>query len=110
MKTNRILGYLPSSGGMVLIVLGLLLMGGGGIGVKTTPESEPIWVLLPMLDAWVCWLLIWFGIDQMIFKGKATTFVMNKTVVPIFEPILEGVIGKDRLEKLNRKLGKQGED
>lgn len=100
--------YLPTYSdlmrGIPLVILGSLFMNGGGIGLKATEDAEWIPVMLPKLDAWICYLVMWLGIDTFVFKAKATTFVMDKTLVPILRLVIVSIVGEDRVVKITSKL------
>jgi hypothetical protein len=79
-----ILSSLPilriSTKGLPLIIIGLLMLNGGSFGVKTTPESDWVNIKVPQLESWICWLVVWMGVDSSIFSGNATSFIFNHTV------------------------------
>jgi len=94
---NKGLKYLPSIGevtrGMLLMLLGLLMLNGGGFAIQSSLESEPYW-MFPEVETWACWVIIWFGFDSMLFKDKATSFVLNKTLVPLLRRVFKGIRGE----------------
>ena len=100
--------------GSLMIFLGATAQTGGGFGIKTAIDSEPTWISLGGIPAWICWFIIWLGIDEMIFRGRATNWLMKKYIIPAIEGILKSTVGEEKLkaweEKLEHKFGKKEEE
>jgi len=93
--------------GLFLILIGIMLRYGGSFSIQIG-EQNPIPVPIPTLtDTWIAWLVVWLGIDTMIFRGRATPFIIQKTIVPVIRYILESTIGKERLQKLEQRICKK---
>lgn len=105
---KQLFKYLPNlndiQSGVILMALGIMLMYGGGFAIRLTLESELVWVDLPILDSWICWIIIWYGFDALLCKSKATTFIILKLIYPICKPIIENLISKERLEWLSARF------
>ena len=56
------------------------------------------------MDKWLGWALIWLAIDDMFFRGKATIFLLSKTIVPVVETILKAVLGEEQFNRLIKRL------
>lgn len=92
----------------ILVLLGLLIITGGRIGIQATPESEVRWIeAFANMDKWIGWALIWLAADDMLFRGKATLFLLSKTVIPVVETILKVVLGEDKLSRLLKRFEKK---
>lgn len=93
--------------GLILIFVGFTAWTGGGIGIRATADSEPAWTTLASLPKWICVFVVWFGIDSMIFKGRATPWFLRKYVQPVIVAVLEAIVGEERLESWRKKLNKK---
>ena len=89
----------PDINGLVFMILGLLMLNGGSFALKTTATSMPIWIELPRLDSWICWVMVWYGFDMCLFGGVATPFLLR----PITK-LIKLALGEDRIEKINMFL------
>lgn len=105
--------YLPDVSSLIsgwwVIILGLFFMRGTTIsidlgGEMVSPITINLSMLLPMLDAWICWTLIWMGIDVAFFKEKATAFILTPVINVLLKPILVGVFGEDRINRWSTSL------
>ena len=94
--------------GIFLILLGVMLRYSGSFTIQIG-EQGPIPIPIPMLinSTWIAWFVVWLGIDTMIFRGKATPLILQKTITPIIKYILENTIGIERLQKLEQRLSKK---
>jgi hypothetical protein len=89
-------------GGMILILVGLLLRTGGSFGIKPTPEAAFYWIPIPIMPEWFSWLVVWMGLDEAIFRSKATSYILKK----VGKPLLVGILGQDRVNVVKTKLAK----
>lgn len=109
-KAMKYQKYLPNLGqiyrGMFIIIIGMLLVAGGSFGIKASPESEPQWIEFPIMDTWVCLIVVWFGLDELLFRGKATEYIVKKTIAPVLKVVLERSLGEDKLRKIEKALAK----
>ena len=100
--------------GGLMMLLGLTAQTGGGLAIKIAADSEPTWISLEGLPTWICWFIVWLGFDEMVFRGRATNWLIKKYAQPIIEVILKSTVGEEKLkaweEKLERKFGKKEEE
>ncbi len=95
-------------GNLLLVLLGLLIISGGRIGIQATPESEIKWLeVFADMDKWLGWALIWLAADDMLFKGKATIFLLSKTIAPVVETVLKAILGEDQFSRLVKRFQKE---
>ena len=110
-RMKRYLEYPPTLSdiyaGMFLILIGIMIRSGGSLTIQIG-KRNPTLVPIPMLtnNVWIAWLTIWIGIDLAIFKGRASNFILQKTIIPVVKYILENTIGKERLNKLEQRFRK----
>lgn len=96
---------------MLLVLLGLLIIAGGRIAIQPTPESEIRWIEVSAdMDKWLGWALIWLAADDILFKGKATIFLLSKTVIPVVETILKAILGEDQFSRLIKRFQKEPDE
>ena len=93
--------------GSVLILLGMTALTGGGIAIQATSESKPVWANLGALSDWICWFIIWIGFDMMIFKERATPWLLSKFVQPVIKAVLRSTISEERYKVLEEKLERE---
>lgn len=83
---KRLLRYLPSieevTLGTVIIIVGLFMLDGGGYAIRSAPGAEPHWFYFPKVESWVCWLVVWVGVDKALFSDRAMPFVLQRTLMP----------------------------
>lgn len=92
--------------GILCLALAFTAWNGGGIGIQMAPDVDPVWVSLGGLPKWMIVLLIWFGVDSIVFKGRASPWLLNKYVLPRVDGVLKAVMGEERYERLKKKLDK----
>lgn len=98
-------------GDLILVLLGLLIITGGRIGIQATPESEVRWIeAFANMDKWLGWALIWLAADDMLFRGKATIFLLSKTIIPVVETIMKSILGEAEFSRLIKRFQKKTDE
>lgn len=108
---DNLVKYVPTwsdiGTGILFIFVGLTAWTGGGIGLKMAPNAEPVWISLGALPSWIGMILILFGVDALIFKGRATPWLVRKYVNPVITAILKATAGEDRVKRWNDRLNQR---
>lgn len=92
----------------VLLLIGMLVITNGRVGIQATPESEVSWIeAFSEIKTWVGWVIVWIAFDGVFVNGKATTFLLSITVLPVVRAILSNVLGEKRFDALMRRLEKR---
>jgi len=116
---NKVGTYIPSYreqiDTMVLICFGALILARGRIGVQASPESEIRWIeVFALMPKYTGWILIWYGLDNLFTKGKATKYILDKTLVPVLNPIIKAIgssiFGEKKFSSWIERLNKVKED
>jgi len=93
--------------GLILILMGTLVIGNYEViiynseGVAVSNLNE-----LTKLGEWFGWLVLFLGIDS-IFGNKISKWLTEKIIAPILNPIIKGIVGKEKLEKLRARFNKE---
>lgn len=94
--------------GMMLLFMGMLIIANAQIGIKT-PTGDVRWIAaFADLDEWVGWVLLWFGFDS--FFGMKLTGLLRSLLTSIFNPIIKGVLGVERVKRWQEQLKRKQKD
>ena len=105
---SNLFGLNPSTGYFVILFFGMLAITGGRIGIQATSESEVNWIeVFSTLPVWIGWLMVWFAFDGFFVGGKATTFILSKTVVPVVHAVLSNIVGEEKLRAFEKRFEKK---
>lgn len=107
-KLDKLFKYLPTwsdiGTGVFFIFMGLTAWTGGGMGIRTAADVEPIWITLEHIPEWIAGVLIWIGVDALFLKGKGTPWFWRKIGMPVAETILKATAGEERMARWEEKM------
>ena len=99
-----------STGNIMMLLFGILIITNGDIGLKATPTSEVKWLgVFSTLPSYLGQLLIWFVFDDLFTGGQITKFVVERITLAL-SPVIKAIIGEEKFAALQKRLEKVTEE